>query len=82
MDRRALEGYPRRSVRNEDAVMHGSNRRGIYCRAEYPLAVRRLEIAISLLASAGCWYPHHGSVIPLISSKQGAGVLYVVKKRP
>ena len=57
MDRSILEGDPHAVLEGMAiaAFTIGSRQGFIYVRAEYPLAVARLKVAIGQRASAGCW---------------------------
>ena len=59
MDRSILEGDPHSVIEGMVIAGHtvGAGRGYIYVRAEYPLAVQRLKIALRRPASAACWAP-------------------------
>jgi NADH-quinone oxidoreductase subunit F len=60
MDRSVLEGDPHRVLEGIliGAYAIGANHAFIYCRAEYPLAIRRLEIAMAQARSYGLLGPN------------------------
>ena len=55
MDRSVLEGDPHSLHRRHDhrRICNGSMQGVIYCRAEYPLAIKRLEIAMAQARERG-----------------------------
>jgi NADH:ubiquinone oxidoreductase subunit F (NADH-binding)/Pyruvate/2-oxoacid:ferredoxin oxidoreductase delta subunit len=77
MDRAVLEGDPFRVVEGMliAAYAIGATKGYVYCRAEYPLAIERLENAISQCRQAGLLGPNIlGSLFDFdITIKQGAG---------
>ena len=77
MDRSTLEGDPHSAIEGMTIAGYaiGAQAGFIYCRAEYPLAIRRLEIALQAARSAGLLGENIlGSGFSFdISVKEGAG---------
>nr|WP_270454692.1 NADH-ubiquinone oxidoreductase-F iron-sulfur binding region domain-containing protein [Halonatronomonas betaini] len=73
MDRSTMESIPHQLLEGMliGAYATGANRMFIYCRAEYPLAVKNLNIAIKQLEEAG--YNNLNGEDVKITVKEGAG---------
>ncbi len=73
MDRSLMEGLPHQVLEGMliAAYATGTNQIFIYCRAEYPMAIEHLEIAIKQIEEAGL-NVINGVAIPMIV-KEGAG---------
>ncbi len=73
MDRSTMESLPHQLLEGMliGAYATGANRMFIYCRAEYPLAVKNLNIAIKQLEEAGYNYINGADI--KITVKEGAG---------
>jgi NADH-quinone oxidoreductase subunit F len=85
MDRSILEGDPHSVIEGMivGAYTIGASQGYVYCRAEYPLAVERLNMAISQAREMGLLGNNIlGSIQFRPEIRMGSGALFAVKKLP
>ena len=85
MDRSVLESDPHRVLEGMAIAAYavGASKGYIYVRAEYPLAVKRLKIAIEQAENSACWakYLRHHVSASAVEMRWAPALLSAAKRR-